>query len=207
MLQTVFLYVVYFIAIRTLVPRIRQLSITGFTGFTKKKLSAPTSSPPSPSRTAPSRTLFDFDGEHAEVFRVMSEQHLHERGPWMRMKQFTEEYAAEKEGLQILDIATGSGEPGEWYILKSIPLGDWVWLDWTLRSLQALVLLYTSIIFYRQQHLKNFHNYHTNNDVPFYDTYTWTHTHGHSGTMIAKALPAASVILTDVRIFIPWLCI
>ena len=113
MLQTVFLYVVYFIAIRTLVPRIRQLSITGFTGFTKKKLSAPTSSPPSPSRTAPSRTLFDFDGEHAEVFRVMSEQHLHERGPWMRMKQFTEEYAAEKEGLQILDIATGSGEPGE----------------------------------------------------------------------------------------------
>ena len=52
-----------------------------------------------------------FDGDAAEVYAVLFEQHLKPTGPWPMMLDYVKSKASDST-LKILDLSTGPGEPG-----------------------------------------------------------------------------------------------
>ena len=63
-----------------------------------------------------------FDPEGAKIYKLLSEQHRHEKGPWKKM---LEKVVAHTNGtcekdIMILDLASGPGEPAT-TIARALP--------------------------------------------------------------------------------------
>lgn len=61
-----------------------------------------------------------FDGNFANIYQQIAEQHRHPNGPWRLMTEKVQTYATTMPNPMILDLASGPGEPAA-TIAKAIP--------------------------------------------------------------------------------------
>ena len=59
------------------------------------------------------REMGSFDQEGSKIYTILAEQHRHEKGPWTMMLDKVVAHTNEisNEGVTILDLASGPGEP------------------------------------------------------------------------------------------------